>query len=60
MSKYNRNKSQARALMNDPQFDNGMGQIATYHRAPFEDFDSMADRMMSNFGMPKLEIGKLE
>jgi hypothetical protein len=24
---------------------------------PFGDFDDMANRMMSNFGMPKMEIG---
>ena len=27
---------------------------ADFHRGAFDDFDRMADRMMSNFGMPKM------
>ncbi len=26
------------------------------HRAAFDDFDRMADKMMSSFGMPRMDI----
>jgi hypothetical protein len=26
--------------------------------APFDDFDRMADRMMANFGMPKMDLSR--
>lgn len=30
-----------------------------HHRAAaFDDFDRMADRMMANFGMPKMDLSK--
>ena len=55
----NRNKSVA-----PYQGGGGGGLVPRNHQsklggaAPFDDFDRMADRMMANFGMPKMDLSR--
>jgi hypothetical protein len=39
----------------------GGGQLAPREqfRSAFDEFDSMADRMMANFGMPKMDMSMI-
>ena len=52
----NRNKSVA--PYNPRGQSNPSNELSLFgnHRAAFDDFDRMADRMMSNFGMPKMDM----
>jgi hypothetical protein len=50
----NRNKSVA-----PYQGGGGMVPRDQHHRgAEFDEFDRMADRMMANFGMPKMDLSR--
>jgi len=51
MLREREHRSLARA---EPHGMDHFGQMALMHRKAFEDFDRMADRMMADFGMPKL------